>query len=80
MAVLKPFQDDGTSIGIGGFTIENGTDRIAVYGQTDITRDQAGLRVARERLDAADDWSFLSSYFGHVPCPRLRWHGVHSGG
>ena len=44
MAVLKPFQDDGTSIGIGGFTIENGTDRIAVYGQTDITRDQAGLR------------------------------------
>jgi hypothetical protein len=48
MAVLKPFQDDGTSIGIGGFTIENGTDRIAVYGQTDITRDQAGLRVARE--------------------------------
>ena len=44
---LKPFADDAASLGIGGLTIENGTDSIAIYGQTDLTRDRAGLEQAR---------------------------------
>jgi hypothetical protein len=47
MATLKPFADDSASVGIGGLTIENGTDKIALYGNTDLTRDKAGLQQAR---------------------------------
>ena len=31
---------------IGSLTIENGTDRIAIYGSLDLTRDKAGLAHA----------------------------------
>ena len=45
---LDPFADDSGSLGIGGLTVENGTDRVAVYGSLDLTRDKAGLEHARE--------------------------------
>ena len=48
MALPKPFADDSASGAIGGLTIENGRDRIALYGSLDITRDRAGLALARE--------------------------------
>ena len=48
MTKLTPFADDAASIGIGQLTIENGTDRMALYGSLDITRDKAGLRQALE--------------------------------
>ena len=48
MATIKPFANDSDSIGIGGLTVENGTDQIAVYGNLDITRDKAGLAAARK--------------------------------
>jgi len=48
MTSLKPFQDDSASIGIGNLTLENGVDRIAIYGSLDITRDRAGLALARQ--------------------------------
>ena len=44
---FTPFTDDASSTTIGGLTVENGTDSIAVYGQTDITRDREGLKAAR---------------------------------
>ncbi len=44
---LAPFADDATSTSIGSLTIENGTDRIALYGSLDLTRDKAGLAHAR---------------------------------
>jgi len=47
-AKLTPFADDSASIGIGGLTIENGTDSVAVYGNVDLTRDKEGLKLARE--------------------------------
>jgi hypothetical protein len=47
MATLKPFADDSASVEIGGLTIENGTDKIAIYGNTDLTRDKAGLQQVR---------------------------------
>lgn len=48
MPKFDPFADDAASKGIGEFTIENGRDRVALYGSLDLTRDRAGLKRARE--------------------------------
>ena len=45
---FSPYADDAASLSIGGLTLENGTERVALYGQLDLTRDKAGLRLARE--------------------------------
>ena len=45
-----PFADDAGSFDLGGLTVENGAASIAVYGQTDLTRDKAGLERARALL------------------------------
>lgn len=53
---MKPFADDSAATSVGNMRLENGRDRIAVYGSLDLTRDQAGLALAREMrgvLDAA---------------------------
>ena len=47
MVKLTPFADDAASISIGGLTIENGTDRISIYGSLDLTHDKHGLADAR---------------------------------
>lgn len=47
MVKLVPFADDAASISIGELTVENGTDRIALYGSLDITLDKQGLAHAR---------------------------------
>jgi hypothetical protein len=65
MSTFDPYADDAASLGIGELTLENGQDRIAVYGSLDLTRDKVGLKHARElkavldavvrHLDAARD-------------------------
>ena len=47
MTRLTPFADDAASISIDRLTIENGIDRIALYGSLDISRDKQGLAHAR---------------------------------
>ncbi len=47
MSKMTPFADDAASISIGELTIENGTDRIALYGSLDLARDKQGLAHAR---------------------------------
>ena len=47
MTTLKPFADDDASMSIGELTVENSTDRIALYGSLDLTRDKQGLAHAR---------------------------------
>lgn len=47
MKTLKPFADNRASQAIGGLTVENGIDKLALYGSLDITRDAAGLERAR---------------------------------
>ena len=47
MTRLTPFTDDAASTSIGKLTIENGTDRIALYGSIDLTRDKQGLAHAQ---------------------------------
>ena len=46
--MLKPFADDAASISIGELTVENGTDRIALYGSLDLTV-RLGTHVQRPR-------------------------------
>ena len=47
MTTLKPFADDAASVMIGELTVENGPDRVALYGLIDLTRDKQGLAHAR---------------------------------
>lgn len=47
MKTIKPYANDTDSVGIGELTIENGTDRVAIYGSIDLTRDKEGLEHAR---------------------------------
>ena len=46
MTKLIPFREDATSLAIGSLTVENGTDRVAIYGSVDLTRDKQGLAHA----------------------------------
>ena len=55
MTAFVPFADDTASTTIGGLTAENGRDRIALYGQGEITRDKAGLAQARALLALLTD-------------------------
>jgi hypothetical protein len=45
--VFRPFADDATVQTIGGLSLENGRDAIAVHGSLDLTRDRVGLDRAR---------------------------------
>ena len=45
---MRPFADDSASSAVGELTVENGRDRVALYGSLDLTRDAAGLAHARE--------------------------------
>ena len=51
---FQPFSDDSASLSIGEFTVENGTDKIALYGSLDVTRDKNGLRQAKVLKAAVD--------------------------
>ena len=43
---FEPFADEAASIDVAGLTFENHIDRISIYGQSVITRDQQGLAQA----------------------------------
>jgi hypothetical protein len=47
MRKLVPFADDAVSLSIGELAVENGTDRIAIHGSLEITRDKRGLAHAQ---------------------------------
>lgn len=47
MKTMTPFANEADSMQLGGLTMENGTDRIAMYGNLDLTRDKDGLKTAR---------------------------------
>jgi hypothetical protein len=48
MKKFQPFANEAQSLSLGELTIENGTDKISIYGSLDMTRDQAGLKRARD--------------------------------
>lgn len=45
---FKPYANESDVIRIGALEIENRTDRISLTGDVVLTRDQAGLALARE--------------------------------
>ena len=55
MTKMTPFADDAASTTIGELTVENGTDRIALYGSLDLTRDKQGLAHARAQAALLDE-------------------------
>ncbi|MCJ2095440.1 hypothetical protein MKK67_23480 [Methylobacterium sp. J-072] len=44
---FEPFADDASVRTIGALSFENGTDRIALHGSLDLTKDKTGLAQAR---------------------------------
>lgn len=51
---FEPFADDAAVRTLGALTFENGSARIALHGTCDITRDRAGLALARELRRTAE--------------------------
>lgn len=51
---FQPFSDDSSSLSIGELTVENGTDKVALYGSLDVTRDKNGLKQAKALKSAVD--------------------------
>lgn len=49
--MIKPYADDAGAMKIGDIEVENGTDRVALYGSIDLTRDKKGLEHARRLRD-----------------------------
>ncbi len=52
---FTPFEDHGESTTIDGLTIENGEDRVEIYGRIEIRKDRPGLEVAqtlKRQIDA----------------------------
>ena len=56
---FTPFADGAASLVLGGLTVENGVERVALYGSLDLARDAAGLALAR-RLKAVVDAAVLA--------------------
>jgi hypothetical protein len=54
MCPIHPFENESESFAVGGLTIENRVDRVTVYGNTDLTRDKAGLADALRLKDIVD--------------------------
>ena len=48
MPDMTPYANDSAAIEVGDLKLENGRDRIACYGSLDLTRDKAGLALARQ--------------------------------
>jgi hypothetical protein len=53
-ATFTPFADDAGIRSIGGLSIENGRERIALHGSLDIGLDRRGLEQVRALKEAVD--------------------------
>ncbi|MCW2239585.1 hypothetical protein [Azospirillum canadense] len=47
MASIDPYRNDADALEIGDLKVENGTDKVAIYGSVDLTRDRQGLAQAK---------------------------------
>jgi hypothetical protein len=46
MSKFAPFQNEAQAVDIGGLSVENRLDRVALFGNVDLTLDKRGLEVA----------------------------------
>ena len=51
---MKPFSENASSVGLGGLTVENGLDRVAIYGSLQIDRTKEGRILALQLKSLAD--------------------------
>jgi len=51
---FKPYANEADVIRIGGLEIENRVDRVVLTGDVVLTRDKAGLALAKELLSLLD--------------------------
>ncbi|MCA3182255.1 MAG: hypothetical protein INH12_00640 [Cupriavidus sp.] len=63
---LTPFANESEVLAIGEMTIENRLDRVSIYGSLDLTRDKAGLSMAKA-LKANLDLIVASLEAGPLP-------------
>ncbi len=54
MKKFQPFENNDQSLSLSDLTVENGTDKVSIYGSLDVTRDKDGLRKARELKAVVD--------------------------
>ncbi|WP_019904568.1 hypothetical protein [Methylobacterium sp. 77] len=54
LPIFTPFADDATVETIGGLSLENGAESIAIHGSLDLPRDRTGLERARKLKAVAD--------------------------
>ena len=47
---FKPYDNEADVVRIGGLEIENRLDRVSIVGDIVLTKDQAGLALAKEFL------------------------------
>lgn len=45
--MITPFASESEVVSLGGLTIENRLDRVSLFGSLDLTRDKAGLALAK---------------------------------
>lgn len=51
---FKPYANEADVLRIGELEIENRVDRVTLTGDVELTRDKAGLALARELLSLVD--------------------------
>lgn len=54
MDKITPYANESESLTLGGLTIENRTDQVALYGSIQLTRDKPGLEQARQLKTVLD--------------------------
>lgn len=45
---FKPFANETEALAVGSLSVENRLDRVTVQGDVELTRDKAGLALARQ--------------------------------
>jgi len=68
MTHFKPYANESDVIHIGGLEIENRTDRLSLTGDVVLTRDQAGLALAKELKALLDQ--VVSGLEAEQPLPK----------
>lgn len=54
MKKFLPFANEQDNLALDDLTIENRLDRLEIYGSLQITKDQTGLRLAKELKEIID--------------------------
>lgn len=51
---FSPFKNESDAVTLGGLTIENREDHVAIYGKLAVTRDRTGLAAAKALKEICD--------------------------